>query len=231
MDPWVEVERAHTRGGDQLVLRQRGGLFEVRFNGWELMSNRSHYSEEVMARLACERLTSTLPRVLVGGLGMGYTLRAVLDVLPEAARIVVAELVPEVIEWNRGLIAHLAGRPLEDARVAVQCCDVADLLRASKHGFDLVLLDVDNGPDCITLRDNQSLYQADGLQLVRTALDTAGMLVVWAAGRSLPFERRLQAGGLQWEAVDVAARGSPDDPVHTIYLVWEHSSRHTALKT
>jgi spermidine synthase len=218
MDQWLEIARAQTRGGEHLVLRQRGGLFEIRCNGWELMSSRSHYSEEVMAHLACEKLVSAAPRVLIAGLGMGYTLRATLDALPGEARVVVAELVREVIQWNRGPIAHLAGCPFEDTRVTVQCCDVVDLLRASEHDFDLILLDVDNGPDWVMLPGNQSLYEENGLRLIRAALNTAGTLAVWSAGRSLLFEQRLQALGLRWDAVDVAARGAPGDPMHTVYL-------------
>ena len=218
MDRWVELGRAETAGGDNLVLRRCRDLFEIRCNGWELMSNRAHHSEEAMARLATARLATAAPRVLVAGLGMGFTLRAVLDALPADAQAVVAELLPEVIAWNRGPLAPLAARPLEDSRVVVRCCDVHDLLRASRGEFDLILMDVDNGPDHVMLPGNRSLYRDAGLRLIRAALRPAGLLAVWSAARSPPFEQRLRAHGLRWDAVDLPARGLPGDPMHTVYL-------------
>jgi spermidine synthase len=213
---WVELAAARGPSGERLVLRRRGGMFEIRCGGWELMSSRAHHSEQVMARLVGARLAVAAPRVLIGGLGMGYTLRAMLDSLPAAAGVVVAELFAEVVAWNRGPLADLARRPLDDARVSVRCGDVAGLLEAG--GFDAVLLDIDNGPGAVMLAGNRALYAAEGLRRVGAALRPAGVLAVWSADPSAPFERALDAAGLVWDRVAVAARGVAGDPEHVIYL-------------
>ena len=224
MDGWTELARAITATGDVLVLREHAGHVEIRCNGWELMSNRAHHSETQMAvltcsRLACARPTGAAPRVLIGGLGMGYTLRAMLNELPAEARIIVAELLPEVIDWNRGVLGRLAAHPLRDARVSVTCADIADLLsRAVEGGLDAIVLDVDNGPDAVMLRGNASLYAAEGLRRMRRALTGSGVLAVWSADPSPRFEQALGDAGLQWQSIQVPARGGPDDPMHTIYL-------------
>ena len=218
MDPWIELSCAYTQAGDALVLRRRADCFEIRLNGWELMSNRSHHSEEIMAVLACERLACEAPRVLVGGLGMGYTLRAALDTLPGSATAIVAELLPEVIAWNRGPLASLAGRPLEDQRVTVICGDISDLTRTTNDRFDAIILDVDNGPDAVMLHGNRPLYEHEGLRLLRQALKRSGTLAVWSADRSSRFERNLRSAGFRWRGVDVPARGIPSDPTHHVYL-------------
>lgn len=217
-DRWVELSDARTQTGDRIVLRARAGQFEIRFNGWELMSNRSHHSEDALAALACEHLRGSAPLVLVGGLGMGYTLRALLDGLPASARVTVAELLPEVANWNRGPLSHLAARPLDDARVTVLCRDVCSVLRDSGGSFDAIVLDVDNGPDAVTFSDNQQLYGRDGLRLIRRALRPNGVLAVWSASHSSCFEDNLAASGLRWRGVEIPARGSPGDPMHVIYL-------------
>jgi spermidine synthase len=214
---WEELARTRIAGGDELVLRARAGVFEIRCNGWELMSNRAHHSESALARLGCARLVGAA-RLLIGGLGMGYTLRAALDVLDASARVVVAELLPEVVAWNRDTLAPLAGRPLADARVSVDCRDVAAVLGERRGGFDAVLLDVDNGPDAVMLPGNHKLYGAAGLALLRAALRPGGVLGVWSADRSAGFEAALTAGGWRWTATEVPARGGADDPRHTIYL-------------
>lgn len=146
---------------------------------------------------------------------MGFTVRAALDVLPAAADIVVAELLPEVIAWNRGVLASLAHRPLDDPRVSVTCADVALLLRPDS--FDAILLDVDNGPGAVMLRGNVSLYSPEGLQRMQRALRHAGVLAVWSASPSPLFEQILREAGLQWDRTDVPARGTEDDPLHSIY--------------
>jgi spermidine synthase len=212
MEAWTELARA-----GELVLRARGGLFEIRCNGWELVSNRAHHSESVLARLVCTRLEGAA-RMLIGGLGMGYTLRAALDALDASARVVVAELLPEVVAWNRGPLAALAGRPLADARVSVDCRDVAAVLGERRGAFDAVVLDVDNGPEAVMLPGNHRLYAAEGLLLLRAALRVGGVVGVWSADRSAAFEACLTAGGWRWSATLVPARGGPDDPRHTIYV-------------
>jgi len=166
--------------------------------------------------------TATAPRLLIGGLGLGYTLRAALDHLPQSARVTVAELLPEIIAWNRGPLAPLAGHPLDDPRVSVICADVAALLRAAEPAcFDAVLLDTDNGPDAVMLAGNTSLYGPESLRLIRRALRPAGTLAVWSADPSPHFEHNLRSAGFQWDAQAVPARGAPNDPLHTIYLAWE----------
>jgi spermidine synthase len=223
---WRELARAITDCGDELVLRERMGTFEIRCNGWDLMSNRAHYSEQWMARVACHRLRRAARRVLIGGLGMGFTLRAALDVLPDAAEVVVAELLADIIAWNRGVLAPLTDRPLDDPRVRVACADVAELLQPDS--FDAILLDVDNGPGAVMLRRNASLYSPAGLRRVQCALREEGILAVWSASPSPLFEQTLRDGGLRWDRTDVPARGTDNDPLHSIYLAARTIARSRA---
>jgi len=216
MNGWIELARARSQSGEKLVLREQAGTIELRCDGRELMSNRAHYSEQAMGPYALA--DRRWREVLIGGLGFGYTLRAALDCLPAQARVTVAELMPEVIAWNRGVLARLAGHPLSDPRVRVICCDVVDALRP--EAFDAVLLDTDNGPDSVMIRSNVRLYLADGLRAFRHALRPDGGLAVWSADRSPRFEENIRRAGLQWRAYDVPARGGADDPRHTIYLGW-----------
>ena len=203
---------------ERIELHERDGVVTLRCDGWELMSSRAHHSEQALAALACQRLPGA-PTILIGGLGLGYTLRAVLDRAPAAAHVVVAELLPEVIAWNRGRLGHLAGHPLDDPRVSVACADVAALLRTTAQAsVDAILLDVDNGPEAVMFPANASLYDADGLDLMRRTLRPNGVLAVWSADRSPRFEQALSAAGFAWEAHDIQARAAPDDPLHTIYL-------------
>lgn len=225
MNSWTELSRARTTDGDCLILRRRGDTFEIRCNGWELMSNRAHHSEETLARLATEHMRGRAPAMLIGGLGMGYTVRAALDALPPGARIIVAELLPEIVDWNRDYLAGLAGDPLADGRVTVVCRDVIDLLRERPAGFDAIVLDVDNGPGALSMGRNRQLYGADGLALIRRALRPSGLLAVWAADPWRPFEDALRGAGLRWRAVCVPARLAPGDPEHTIYLAWQPRRR------
>ncbi len=225
MEPWTELAHARGPGGENLVLRRRGGMFEIRCDGSDLMSNRAHHSEQMLGRLACAGLPGTerggAPHVLIGGLGMGYTLRAALDALPAGARVTVAEIFAEVVEWNRGPLAALAGRPLDDPRVALRCADVATLLETApmrRVAYDAILLDVDNGPDAAMLGRNTSLYSSNGLYRLCSALVPGGILSVWSADRSPGFEARLSACGLDWRRIDVPARGATDDPLHTLYF-------------
>jgi spermidine synthase len=228
MSSWTELAHALTASGDMLVLRERAGCIELRCNGWDLMSNRAHHSEEVLAALACARLASHVPAILIGGLGFGYTLRAVLDRAPRSARITVAELIPEIIAWNRGPLAGLAGHPLEDSRVTVACTDVAALLyTAAPSQFHAILLDTDNGPDAVMLPDNAGLYAAEGLARIRRALRPDGVLAVWSADRSPTFAAALHAAGFHHQTHDIPARGAADDPLHTIYLAWPASAPAT----
>ena len=219
MIPWQELGRARAPDGGELVLRQRGGDFEIRVDGHDLMSNRAHGSEEELARLACAHVrASESPRVLVGGLGMGYTLRATLDELPARAHVLVAELVPAVVEWNRGPLGPLAGCPLEDPRSEVHVGDVGALLRSTTVRFDAIMLDVDNGPQALTRKGNQLLYSPAGLETTKRALRRGGVLAVWSSDRSKEFEARLRKAGFSARSVDVPARGKAGGPKHTIFL-------------
>lgn len=218
LEPWEELSRARTAAGDELLLRQRGGIYEIRCNGYDLMSNRAHRSEEALARLALAETRAAAPHILVGGLGMGFTLRAALDAAPRDARIIVAELLPEIIAWNRGPLAPLAGRPLEDARVQLREGDVATLMEAEAGAYDAILLDIDNGPEAVLCDINSALFSARGLRKMRRALAPSGVLAVWSADPSPRFEERLEETRFSFRAVEIAARGAEGDPRHTLYL-------------
>jgi len=212
--PTTELARAQAEGGGELVLYERDGVYTIRINGMELMSSRAHGSEEVMAELA---VAPTARRVLVGGLGLGFTARAVLDRAPNA-RLTVAELVPAVVEWNRAHFGHLAGRPLDDARTTVVVDDVGRVVRNARERFDAILLDVDNGPVALTRKANQGLYGETGLRTAKAALARGGALAVWSADRDEAFLRRLRKVGFAAESHDVPARGHAGGPKHTVFV-------------
>lgn len=219
MRPATELGRATTPDGTELLLYERDGVFRLRVDGFELMSSRAHGSETALADLACERLPSReAPRVLVGGLGFGYTLRAVLDALPASARVVVAEMFDAVVEWNQGPLAALARRPLADPRVEVRRGDVATVFHAARPVWDAVLLDVDNGPESFTLRRNHRLYGVDGLTAIHRCMVPKGVLAVWSAFRDDAFVRRLLKAGFEASAKTAFARGTGGGPRHTIFL-------------
>lgn len=185
----------------ELRLYRSGELFSIKMMGrGDLMNSRQHGSERALATLACERMRPAgAARVLVGGLGMGFTLRAALDAVDGRARVVVAELVPEVVAWNREHLGALAGHPLDDPRTEVHVGDVAELLRAPGDGFDAILLDVDNGPEAILRRENDWLYGAPGLHAAGRALRPDGVLAIWSATADRAFSRRLRAAGFALE--------------------------------
>jgi spermidine synthase len=214
---WTELSRAQTPDGGDMVLRCRDGTYEIRINGWELMSSRAHRSEEAMAELACTGLAGA-PRVLLGGLGLGYTLRAALDILPPTARVTVVELLPEIVAWNRGVLAALAGRPLDDPRVDLRIDDVGLALAGIETPCDAILLDVDNGPRPLSDRGNRWLYRPEGLAAARRALRPGGILAVWSADPAPEFEQVLAAADFDARSVEVSPRGTPDGPMHTILL-------------
>jgi spermidine synthase len=218
MKPQTTLGTATTPDGNELVLYERDGIYSIRINGLELMSSRAHGSEEALASLAMAALARPRPAVLVGGLGMGYTLRAVLDHTPRGSTVVVAEVFPMVVEWNRGALADLAGRPLEDPRVRVEQADVATLIESCRASFDVVLLDVDNGPDAFTLSKNSRLYDRRGLGRAREALRRGGVLGVWSADPDPAFERRLRDAGFRVSTQRVPARTGRKGPKHTIFI-------------
>lgn len=183
------------------------------------MSSRMHGSEEALATFACQRARGLdRPRVLVGGLGMGFTLRATLDLLPPTAVVVLAELVPAVVDWNRGVLGSLAGRPLADARVHVEMGDVAATLRSSAGRFDAVLLDVDNGPSAFTESGNAALYDNRGVADAKAALAPGGVLAVWSAREDRKFEQRLRHAGFTVTVEQVRARLKKGGPRHAIFV-------------
>lgn len=204
------LAEATTPDGVPLTLDAEGADFVVRVGRDTLMSSRQRGSEEVMAKLALPD-DATDARVLVGGLGMGFTLRAVLDRAGPGARIDVAELLPEVVEWNRGVLGALADHPLEDSRVSILLDDVAACLSergsaASAERYTAIALDVDNGPEAFTVKGNDALYDRSGLALLYSALAPGGILVLWSAFRSQRFERELKEAGFVARSVTVRAR-------------------------
>jgi spermidine synthase len=205
MLPWTVVDQALTPDGTALVLARRGDEWEISAGGYTLMSSRLHGSEEALAHLALERAPG-VRAVLLGGLGLGYSLRAALDRLPASGRVTVAELSPAVVEWNRTHVAGLARRPLDDARVHVQVCDVLGVIRQAAAAWDLILLDVDNGPGAIAQSSNSDLYDAAGIRSCRRALRAGGVLGVWSAVPDEGYLRRLRDGGFEASAHPVRAR-------------------------
>ena len=218
--PWELLDSAPVAGSDEVLrLYKRGEEFSIRLNRCELMNSRVHGSEDALAEFACARIASrSCPRVLVGGLGMGYTASAALHRLSADGKLVVAELVPAVVKWNRGPLADLAGRPLEDSRVTVCEVDVATILR-SEHGiYDAILLDVDNGPEGLTSKGNDWLYSRAGLDAAFRTLRPAGVLAVWSASPNRAFAQRLREGGFEVEEVQSRSRASRKGTRHTLWL-------------
>ena len=202
-----------------MTLTRQGSEYVILASGKPLMSSRMHGSEEALAAFGCrDARQRAAPCVLVGGLGMGFTLRATLDALPPAATVIVAELVPAVVEWNRGPLGPLAAHPLNDARVTVEIGDVADVIAASTARFDAMLLDVDNGPAAFTAAHNTRLYDDRGLAAARGALKAGGTLAVWSAWDDRRFEQRLRYGGFAVEVERVRGRLKKGGPRHTIFL-------------
>lgn len=209
MIPWQQIGSASVPGEQRpILLLQRGTEFAIRLGTLALMSSLEHGSEEALAERACGRLAGRAEaRVLVGGLGMGFTLAAALRTLGPQARVEVAELIPAVVAWNRGPLAHLAGEPLADRRVVVRQEDVAVRIHAARAVFDAILLDVDNGPDGLTRASNDSLYATAGLRAAFAALRPGGILGVWSVAPDPEFTRRLQKARFAVDEVTVRARG------------------------
>ena len=206
-------------GGEQLGLFRRGRDHMIVLDRNELMSSRMSGSEEALAVMTIERLgPRKAPRLLIGGYGMGFTLRAALAALGRDARVTVAELVPEIIEWAKGPMAEMTGSSLDDPRVALHIGDVAALIDASAHAHDAILLDVDNGPDGLTRDANDRLYSMRGLEAAKAALKPGGILAVWSAAPDRQFARRLGEAGFAVEEVAVRARSNGKGAHHTIWF-------------
>ena len=209
MIPWVQLDTAKTPDGDhELRLKQRGAEFSIMLGSNELMNSRLSGSEEALARLSCQRISGRRqPKILIGGLGMGFTLRAALAGLGADARIVVAELVPAVVAWARGPMTAVLGGCLDDPRVTIREADVGQLIRSEASAWDAIQLDVDNGPEGIVHQANGALYSIAGLISARAALTPGGVLAVWSQGPDSGFTRRLKQAGFAVEEVKVRANG------------------------
>ncbi|MGQ0506912.1 MAG: spermidine synthase [Myxococcaceae bacterium] len=204
MKPWRTVDRQRAPGGAELVLQEHDGEWAIRVDHQLLMSSRRHASEDALAAAAVDALNVPRPRVLIGGLGLGYTVRAVLDATPKDARVDVAELSSAVVRWNREHLAHLAARPLEDPRVTVHEQDLAKLLRA-ESAYHAILIDVDNGPAALSAASNEGLYTVKGIGKCHHSLAPKGLLVVWSAGPDEAYLDRLGRGGFEAKVVSVRA--------------------------
>ncbi|NEK16048.1 spermidine synthase [Rhizobium leguminosarum] len=220
MLPWIQLDSATIPGENgELRLKQRGSEFSIMLGANELMNSRLSGSEEALATLSWDRIKShPKPRMLIGGLGMGFTLRAALAVLPEDAGVTVAELVPLVVAWARGPMAEVFQGCLDDPRVGIHQGDVGEAIRASKAAYDAILLDVDNGPDGLTRKSNDRLYDFAGLRAARDALRPGGVLAVWSSGPDPDFTRRLKDSGFSVDAVNTRANGKRGGARHVIWL-------------
>jgi len=224
--PWVLIDRAQVPGqasneapGSDLRLMQRGAEFSIMLGQNELMNSRLSGSEQALATLACGKIaTCETPRLLIGGLGMGFTLRAALGVLGPKAEVVVAELVPAVIAWAHGPMAPVFGGSLSDPRVVIREADVRHLIRRAETHYDAILLDVDNGPDGLTRASNDGLYKPAGLSAARHALRQGGVLAVWSSGPDAAFTQRLRKAGFGVDEVRVRANGSRGGARHVIWV-------------
>ena len=219
-DAWVIIDSAVVPSGHNVVrLYRRGQEFSIRVESRELMASGVHGSEDALAQEACRRIgRHCAPRILIGGLGMGYTLAAALRHLGPDALVVMSEVVPAVVAWNRGPLAHLAGDPLEDPRVQVVETDVAILLRGASDPYDAILLDVDNGPRALTCAGNAWLYSPAGLEAAAAALTPGGVLAVWSAWPDRSFTSRLSRAGFLVEQVAVRSRGADGGRKHNLWL-------------
>ncbi len=219
MIPWIELDRVALPLGGELRLMRRGHEFVIKVGVAELMTSRLCASEEALATLAAEKLAGrTRPRVLIGGLGMGFTLRAAERAFGAEAEIVVAELVPAVVRWARGPMAELFDGCLDRKGVEIVEADVAALIRGATARYDAILLDVDNGPEGMTQSANDQLYSMLGLAAARAALKPGGILAVWSQGPDAPFAKRFEKAGFSVEDKRVRAGGARGGTRHVIWL-------------
>jgi spermidine synthase len=220
MIPWLQIDSTRVPGSDvELRLMRRGDDFSMMLGANELMNSRLSGSEEALATLACRRIMSVQrPHLLIGGLGMGFTLRAALAVLGPEARIVVAELVPEVIAWARAPMSKLFGESLVDPRASIRQADVVNVIQSHASSFDAILLDVDNGPEGLIRKANDALYDSNGLRAIHRALRPRGVLAVWSSGPNAAFSRRLRDAGFEVDEVNVRATAKRKGASHVIWF-------------
>ncbi len=222
MIPWSHLDTAQVPGGGELRLMQRGTEFSIRLGRDELMNSRLSATEQALATIACEKIRTRRrpnkqPNILIGGLGMGFTLRAALTVLGKQAHIVVAELVPAVVAWARGPMAKLSVDSLTDPRVRIYEGDVGDLIRSGRLAYDAILLDVDNGPQGMTRKANDGLYDLKGLRAAHAALRPGGVLAVWSSGPDAKFTARLRKTGFKVDEIPLRAKGPRGGARHFIW--------------
>jgi spermidine synthase len=225
---WQDIAQAHAPDGTLLELRRRGSEYLIRAGGFDLMSSEDASSSRALARLGCahlsqlahraQRMPTGDSRVLVGGLGMGFTAEAALEITGPRTRIEVAELVPEVADWNRESLAELAGRPLDNPRLELVLADVGAVIERSRSRYDAILLDVDNGPDSLAHTANQQLYNAAGIASARRALRPAGVLAVWSFSRDASYTSRLKAAGFTVSVERVTGSGKGRGRHHYVWL-------------
>jgi spermidine synthase len=220
MIPWLQIDTARVPGTDvELRLMRRGAEFSMMLGQNELMNSRLSGSEEALATLACRRIKAVKrPNLLIGGLGMGFTLRAALAVLGPDARITVAELVPAVIAWARDPMASIFAESLDDPRASILSADVIEVIQSHASAFDAILLDVDNGPEGLIRKANDALYNLKGLKAVRRALRRGGVLAVWSSGPHPLFSKRLRDAGLDVDEVAVRATTKRRGARHVIWF-------------
>jgi spermidine synthase len=210
MKPWELLDTTTVPGeGSDLRLYRRDTEYSIRTGNIELMNSRVHGSEDALAELACQRI-SDRPQLhlLIGGLGMGYTLAAALRQLGPEAKVTIAELIPAVVTWNHGVLSALAGNPLNDPRVTIHEGDVGQLIRAQHSHYDAILLDVDNGPEGLTRKENNTLYSPAGLNATAVALKPGGIFGVWSISPDQAFTKKLQRAGFAVEEIRVRAHGN-----------------------
>ena len=215
MKPWVNLETVELPGGERMALLRRGPEYVIELDGCELMSNTLTGSEQSLATEALSRVKAS--RILIGGLGMGFTLRAALDAAGPDAEIVVAELVPQVLKWNRGALAPVAGYPLHDRRASVRLGDVALQIQQPAE-WDAILLDVDNGPQAFTVFENYKLYEPQGIAALQAALRPGGILAVWSCGLHKTFERRMKRAGFRVETLKIPCVEGSRQKTHVLFL-------------
>ncbi|MFC4293144.1 spermidine synthase [Sphingorhabdus arenilitoris] len=219
MTPRIHLGTAHVPGGEDLHLYSRGDDFMIVLDRNELMSTRMQGSEIALAEMSIERISHcAAPHLLIGGYGMGFTLRAALAKLNSQARVTVAELVPEIIAWAQGPMAKIANGCLDDPRVTLTMGDVAQVIGAADRSYDAILLDVDNGPDGLVRAGNDGLYSPAGLQAAKRALRPRGVLAIWSAAPDPRFTKRIKQAGFAVDEVPVRARTNGKGPRHVIWF-------------
>ncbi len=220
MIPWKLLSRSKTPDNKrELILYQRDTEYSIRVNGQELMNSRMFGSEMMLAELSCPEIAERKnANVLIGGLGMGYTLSAALRLLHPDADVLLAELVPSVVEWNKNVLGSLAGDPLKDSRVTVVIEDVINIINNNTSAFDAILLDVDNGPDSLTQEGNDELYSMSGVAMIHRALRPGGVVAVWSSSPDTGFMQRLNRSSFHVLEKKVRGRTHKKGPVHTIWI-------------